>query len=409
VAPQHDLFSDFKKIEEAELETSSVYWYDKHDFQIRGISMSDFLDDRHWEHITQDPTSKILLYYGDEYLNLSDIEMCADTIKTKKLNPSQIYFIVIDLNWSKWVITQFEKRGIIGINVTDHNLLLKKTMDAETASTLLQLVKKYVADNVLSLTRQNKLPKVKKKFSGFSRRFDHWRLQLFTKLFLKNLLPNFKYTFNNIDPYAGIGVNNIVRVFKKEEILEILASKNYDLALVKDWINDMPYTFPEKSSFNKWTTNAHQWVKDSAFHLLIESHYDPFNHFQEYKNQYEIKEFSPSLITEKAWKVIVSCRPFIVFSTPYYLEDLKSLGFKTFHPYIDESYDRIENQNKRMDAIINEVDKLNNLSTDEFDYVFKECYNIALENYEISKKLYSEIKFENNFSWVNQYLNKDIK
>ena len=394
----HPLFKNFKKIKDAKLEPNSVYWYDKHDYHIRGISLGDFLDVRHWEHLMHDPTSKILCYYGDEYLNLSDVDMYANTIKAKNVNASQIYFIVIDNTWREWIIVEFEKRGVVGINVVAHNRLLKKTMRA--ISTPLQLIEKYAV-------RKNKLPTVKKKFSAFSRRFDHWRLQLFAELLLKNVLSNFKYTFNNIDPYVGIGINNIAKVFEKNEILEILASKNYDLTRVTDWISNIPYTFPELSQFDKWTTNANEWIKESAIHLLIESHYDPFNNFQEYKTQYRIKEFAPSLITEKTWKVISSRRPFIVFATPYFLEDLKLLGFQTFHPYINEAYDKIENENDRMSAIVNEINKLNNLPADEFDHVFKECYNIALENYEILEKLYAEIKFENEFNWVNAFLKRE--
>jgi hypothetical protein len=254
---------------------------------------------------------------------------------------------------------------------------------------------------------KKKIPTVKKKFSAFSRRFDHWRLQLFTELLLKNLLPNFQYTFNNIDPYVGKGIHNIAKVFEKNEILEILASKNYDLTKIENWVSNIPYTFPEISLFNKWTTNANEWIKDSAIHLLVESHYDPFNNFEEYKDQYGIREFAPSLITEKTWKVISSSRPFVVFATPYFLEDLKLLGLQTFHPYVNEEYDKIENENDRMTAIVNEINRLNNLSADDFDYVFEKCYNIALENYKIFEKLHAEIKFKDEFEWVNAFLGKE--
>jgi hypothetical protein len=126
----HPLFKNFKQIKEAKLEPNSVYWYDKHDYHVRGISLDNFLDVEHWEHLRQDPTSKILCYYGDEYFNLSDVDMYANTITTKNVNTSQIYFIVIDDTWHKWTIAAFEKRGVIGINVVAHNQLLKKTMKA---------------------------------------------------------------------------------------------------------------------------------------------------------------------------------------------------------------------------------------------------------------------------------------
>lgn len=45
------------------------------------------------------------------------------------------------------------------------------------------------------------------------------------------------------------------------------------------------------------------------------------------------------LATEKLWRCIIARRPFIVVSNVDYLKNLSRLGFKTFNPWWDESYD----------------------------------------------------------------------
>ena len=48
-----------------------------------------------------------------------------------------------------------------------------------------------------------------------------------------------------------------------------------------------------------------------------------------------------------------------MYSTPQHLKRLQILGYKTFSPYIDESYDLIENNKERFYAIVNEIDRIN--------------------------------------------------
>lgn len=65
-----------------------------------------------------------------------------------------------------------------------------------------------------------------------------------------------------------------------------------------------------------------------------------------------------SQFTEKVAKPIVSKRPFIVFSGQFYLRNLRSLGFKTFEPIINESYDSIPDDRLRFHMAWSQVEKL---------------------------------------------------
>ena len=70
-------------------------------------------------------------------------------------------------------------------------------------------------------------------------------------------------------------------------------------------------------------------------------------------------------LTEKTYRPIFGMQPFIVVSNPGFLKFLKSMGFKTFPEFFDESYDEIENPIERMNTIVNEIKKICSLSLEE--------------------------------------------
>lgn len=86
-------------------------------------------------------------------------------------------------------------------------------------------------------------------------------------------------------------------------------------------------------------------------------------------------------ITEKTYRTILMKQPFILFSNPYALKYLKNDGYKTFSPFIDESYDTIENLADRQNAIINEVKRLHSMKESEFNELLSNCREIAEHNY----------------------------
>jgi hypothetical protein len=63
-------------------------------------------------------------------------------------------------------------------------------------------------------------------------------------------------------------------------------------------------------------------------------------------------------VTEKILKPLLSKRMFIVVGAPNLLEWLHHKGFKTFTPFIDESYDSIVDPVERITAITTEIDRL---------------------------------------------------
>ena len=82
--------------------------------------------------------------------------------------------------------------------------------------------------------------------------------------------------------------------------------------------------------------------------------------------------------TEKTWKTFQGFHPFIMLTTPHFLKDIRHLGYRTFSPYIDESYDDIENDELRFKKVMDEVERIANMSDNQV-YDFQQNVKKILE------------------------------
>ncbi len=98
-----------------------------------------------------------------------------------------------------------------------------------------------------------------------------------------------------------------------------------------------------------------------------------------------------SAFSEKEAKPIVAKRPFIIVGSKGHLKAFRKLGFKTFSPVIDESYDDEPNKIKRFNMILDAMDKLTEQDPQEvykklqavLDYNYNHFYNKANWNKEL--------------------------
>jgi len=88
-------------------------------------------------------------------------------------------------------------------------------------------------------------------------------------------------------------------------------------------------------------------------------------------------ESTLSFRTEKMAKPLAMGHPFIVASTPGFYRDLQNLGFRTFGSIIDESFDIIDNAQKRMDRVI---DIVHDLCEQDLDSFLSACQDICKYN-----------------------------
>lgn len=87
----------------------------------------------------------------------------------------------------------------------------------------------------------------------------------------------------------------------------------------------------------------------------------------------------------------LSCaRPFILTAPPHTLEFLRSLGFKTFDRWWDESYDTIEDPKLRMLKIFEVIDYVASLSATTLKNILDQMSSILNHNKEMVKKIHEK-------------------
>ena len=90
--------------------------------------------------------------------------------------------------------------------------------------------------------------------------------------------------------------------------------------------------------------------------------------------------------------------PFIILGNQGTLKYLKSIGYKTFSPWINEEYDDIPDPTIRLNKIVNELEKLSKNSVEELLNIRKEMKDVCKHNHENFNIRYKMKYGENNIN-----------
>jgi len=123
----------------------------------------------------------------------------------------------------------------------------------------------------------------------------------------------------------------------------------------------------------------------------------------------EATDFPSGYLSEKVFKPIGHCQPFILAGPAKSLEYLQNrFGYKTFHPYIDESYDMEYDDFKRLELIKIEIDKFANKTKEEKDEFLNNVKNICLYNQnlflEYGKSVNKPLKYNSEMEKMIKFL-----
>ena len=122
------------------------------------------------------------------------------------------------------------------------------------------------------------------------------------------------------------------------------------------------------SAFRKdlaWMSQSKTVYDDAYFSVVIDTEVSDDNLF----------------LTPIAYKSFMNLSPFVYFGNPGALEHMRRLGFKTFSPYIDESYDQETNWRTRMKLALDEINKLGSMSMHSLQELYAELWPILEHNY----------------------------
>lgn len=209
-----------------------------------------------------------------------------------------------------------------------------------------------------------------KKFICLNRRWRPHRPALIGLLKIKNLLD---YGFISLIEFENQNWNTafdtVSFLTNKNETFSSLWKTNKDQIInisplsvdTSDLDDNYDYLRPELIKF----------YENSFFSIITETTFYTTNG---YENSIHI--------SEKTYKTIAMCHPFIMMNNPYALRVLKQLGYKTFSPYIDESYDEILDDGSRMLKIIENIEKLCRMNSEEIKKFIEFTREICEYNYQ---------------------------
>lgn len=110
-----------------------------------------------------------------------------------------------------------------------------------------------------------------------------------------------------------------------------------------------------------------RFYQDAYFNFVVETHFSKHNIF----------------LTEKTFKPILNLQPFTIVGAPGSLKLLRDLGYETFGDWIDESYDKIKNDEDRMFECFALAYEINQKSHEDLITMTKEMIPVLAHNQQV--------------------------
>jgi hypothetical protein len=148
--------------------------------------------------------------------------------------------------------------------------------------------------------------------------------------------------------------NNYQTVDSINELLETFnLPQNENLAT--DFLKSLPWSIDYKSNnatlpIQQLNSLDKRVIEESACYIVTETHYPIDNNV-----------YHRGWVTEKTFKSFVYGLPFIVLGAAETLHTIKKLGFMSFSSIINEEYDTEYNGVKRMNMVLEEINRLQNI------------------------------------------------
>jgi hypothetical protein len=176
------------------------------------------------------------------------------------------------------------------------------------------------------------------------------RKYLIDELKARGLLDRALWT--NLESHGTLGYTSSLTVDCVEPIR--LLPPEYEIERAVEKLQLLPSSGNVKTQLfdNTWGDGVvnYRCYSDTWFSLVTETVFD----------------YPYSFRTEKIWKPILMGHPFVVAANQGFYRDLRNLGFQTFDSLIDESFDRIDRPEDRIECIIQEVYRTCALGPDKF-------------------------------------------
>ena len=236
------------------------------------------------------------------------------------------------------------------------------------------------------LVGQSRYLQKSKWFVTCSRNHNKFRFYKFMDLMRRDMLRWCHFSFSNLaNLYVNKGNKDLLPIVTYDNWAKQMPDSDICTPSKKYWqknrleiYSQMPYTLPGEAEelganigemqFSNSFIDAHN---DSYFCCLIET------------NQHNPMP-GAFLPTEKVGKTMLLRKPFLVYATQDYLKNLRSLGFKTFSDFWDESYDSEPDPWKRAWMINNIMaDIRHSYAESQLEYMLLQMAEITDHNHNL--------------------------
>ena len=219
-----------------------------------------------------------------------------------------------------------------------------------------------------------------KKFVCFNKIHRLHRAMLLSKMYENNLVDKGFYSFQgSSDDWLSFYTsrNDIRENPDIEQMIQTLIAHEDEFPLVlnitKDRTNPIDLTIEDI-----------KYHADSYFSIVTETYF--YHDYKKYHGMCWAYYEDTLFISEKTYKAIAFKHPFIVLGFNGTLSYLRKIGYKTFHPYIDESYDEVHDDEQRLRMIVAEIIRLCNQSDEEWIIWQNNIKEIVEHNYRVLRE-----------------------
>lgn len=182
---------------------------------------------------------------------------------------------------------------------------------------------------------------------------------------------------------------SLIHLFRKDDNLSNLLIQNQDKILsIPPLYLDTPDLVTNRADFEGTSLYLYE---NSIVSVITETYF-----FEENEMANEIH--TARFLSEKIFKPIAVGHPFIYVAPYNSLELLRNLGYQTFHPYIDESYDLEVDSLERLKKVTKEIERISNFNSQEIKEFCRNVKDICNYNQQLMKE-----RLKDN---VNNYIKK---
>lgn len=294
-------------------------------------------------------------------------------IVTAKLPPSQI----ILMSESADILFEIRKFSKL-YNVEEMKCVWTRIMEFDIKSNkqLIMSVDGYTELNTLEDKVYNK------KFINFNRRWRLHRPVLVSLLYANDLLDKGYVSMASSDDnrsWQTVWSSMLSCHANTPEIVNLLKNNEQHILNMPNLYIDTNDLVTNRAILDSSTDYLYE---NTYFSVVSETNYYTSNMFEDGSPSVSYHGFGRHL-TEKIFKTIANKHPALLVSPPHSLIKLRELGYKTFSPWIDESYDLELNDSRRMLKIIAEIKRLCDLTPVELSEFLTNVKSICEYNQKV--------------------------